>query len=121
MIKGSKHLVDVPESHRDITLFESELAPSEYTQESGTFFPKENAYVGDLLEYLRFAGVVIEPKDTERKILRYDLSFPLGHDHSFPCGTSYEVMSMRDEPRGVWLASSITTWLYSFWRRRPVK
>ncbi|KAF8951641.1 hypothetical protein BDZ97DRAFT_1884932 [Flammula alnicola] len=45
-------LVDVFESRRQVTIFRSVEELSEYTKDTGKYFPKENAYAGDLLKYL---------------------------------------------------------------------
>jgi len=46
------NLVDLVGQPNSITLFTSEAALSEYTKDTGKFFPKENAYAGGLLKYL---------------------------------------------------------------------
>jgi len=50
------NLVDLVDSfenpRRHITVFDTVQALSEYTIQTGRYFPKENAYAGDLLKYL---------------------------------------------------------------------
>ncbi|KAG6868380.1 hypothetical protein C0993_003904 [Termitomyces sp. T159_Od127] len=45
-------LVEHPQTGEPLLLFNSEAELSEYTQESGKFFPKESAYAGGLLKHL---------------------------------------------------------------------
>lgn len=49
-------LVDIPDAvlgqPTTVTLFESELALSQYTKATGKFFPRENVHSGGFLRYL---------------------------------------------------------------------
>lgn len=49
------NLVDLTDSFtsgKSVTIFESEVALSEYTKAHGRFFPRENAHAGNLLKHL---------------------------------------------------------------------
>ncbi|KAH7317999.1 hypothetical protein B0J17DRAFT_584316 [Rhizoctonia solani] len=59
-------LVDTPATQEPVTYFPSETALSNYTIQTGKYFPKENAYAGGLLKYL-LRNIISPGKDRRRR------------------------------------------------------